>query len=121
MVSCCSKAEVHFWNTWKLNYIIGKWKVYKFVKIKLNVFPHMPCNTDFTADWYDIKADCYIWIILVWPFSNLFCRTVLDTMQHAVYMYDINHVIIDNLQFMMGQENLSVDKWVRVKIQQIGR
>ena len=33
-------------------------------------------------------------------------------MQHAVYMYDINHVIIDNLQFMMGQENLSVDKWV---------
>lgn len=39
-------------------------------------------------------------------------RTVLDTMQHAVYMYDINHVIIDNLQFMMGQENLSVDKYV---------
>lgn len=37
-------------------------------------------------------------------------RTVLDTMQHAVYMYDINHVIIDNLQFMMGQESLSVDK-----------
>lgn len=37
-------------------------------------------------------------------------RTVLDTMEHAVYMYDINHVIIDNLQFMMGQENLSVDK-----------
>lgn len=36
-------------------------------------------------------------------------------MQHAVYLYDINHVIIDNLQFMMGQENLSVDKWVRVK------
>lgn len=38
-------------------------------------------------------------------------KTVLDTMQHAVYMYDINHVIIDNLQFMMGQENLSVDKF----------
>lgn len=37
-------------------------------------------------------------------------RTVLDTMQHAVYMYDINHIIIDNLQFMMGQESLSVDK-----------
>lgn len=51
---------------------------------------------------------------MFWPFSNLFCRTVLDTMQHAVYLYDINHVVIDNLQFMMGQENLSVDKWVRV-------
>lgn len=32
-------------------------------------------------------------------------------MQHAVYLYDISHVIIDNLQFMMGQENLSVDKF----------
>lgn len=35
-------------------------------------------------------------------------------MEHAVYMYDINHVVIDNLQFMMGQENLSVDKLVEV-------
>lgn len=31
-------------------------------------------------------------------------------MQHSVYLYDINHVVIDNLQFMMGQENVSVDK-----------
>lgn len=56
-----------------------------------------------------------MWSILFWPFSDSFhfFRAVLDTMQHAVYMYDINHVIIDNLQFMMGQENLSVDKWVR--------
>lgn len=45
----------------------------------------------------------------------------MDTMQHAVYLYDINHVIIDNLQFMMGQENLSVDKWVGLKLWQMGR
>lgn len=32
-------------------------------------------------------------------------------MQHAVYMYDITHVVIDNLQFMMGQEYLSIDKF----------
>ncbi|KAK2866468.1 hypothetical protein Q7C36_002524 [Tachysurus vachellii] len=38
-------------------------------------------------------------------------KTVLDTMQHAVYLYDISHVIIDNLQFMMGQENQSLDKF----------
>lgn len=37
-------------------------------------------------------------------------RTVIDTMQHAVYMYDITHVVVDNLQFMMGQEHLSVDR-----------
>lgn len=38
------------------------------------------------------------------------CRTVLDTMQHAVYMYDITHVVVDNLQFMMGHEQLSADR-----------
>ena len=27
---------------------------------------------------------------------------VLDAMGHAVYIYDIAHVIIDNMQFMMG-------------------
>lgn len=37
-------------------------------------------------------------------------RTVIDTMQHAVYMYDITHVVVDNLQFMMGHEHLSVDR-----------
>lgn len=50
---------------------------------------------------------------MIFKYELLFlslCRTVLDTMQHAVYLYDISHVIIDNLQFMMGQENLSLDK-----------
>ena len=27
---------------------------------------------------------------------------MLDAMGHAVYIYDIAHVIIDNMQFMMG-------------------
>ena len=26
----------------------------------------------------------------------------MQTMSHAVYFYDIRHVIVDNLQFMMG-------------------
>ncbi|XP_021564298.1 twinkle protein, mitochondrial, partial [Carlito syrichta] len=37
-------------------------------------------------------------------------KTVIDTMQHAVYVYDICHVVIDNLQFMMGHEQLSSDR-----------
>lgn len=36
---------------------------------------------------------------------------VLDAMAHAVYLYDIAHVIIDNLQFMMGT-NTRVDRWL---------
>ncbi|KAM5139483.1 twinkle mtDNA helicase isoform 3-T3 [Callospermophilus lateralis] len=37
-------------------------------------------------------------------------RSVIDTMQHAVYVYDVCHVVIDNLQFMMGHEQLSTDR-----------
>ena len=28
-------------------------------------------------------------------------------MAHAVYIYDIAHVIIDNIQFMMGMSNIT--------------
>ncbi len=36
-------------------------------------------------------------------------------MSHAVYVYDISHVVIDNLQFMMGtsNENSSMDRYHR--------
>ncbi|XP_004631495.2 twinkle protein, mitochondrial [Octodon degus] len=37
-------------------------------------------------------------------------RSVIDTMQHAVYVYDVCHVVIDNLQFMMGHEQLPTDR-----------
>ncbi|CAB4057277.1 PEO1 [Lepeophtheirus salmonis] len=34
-------------------------------------------------------------------------RLILDAMLHSVYVYDIGHVIIDNVQFMMGTSSLS--------------
>lgn len=37
-------------------------------------------------------------------------KSVIDTMQHAVYVYDVCHVVIDNLQFMMGHEQFSSDR-----------
>ncbi|KAJ1938833.1 hypothetical protein FBU59_004319 [Linderina macrospora] len=38
-------------------------------------------------------------------------RTVLDTMRHAVYAYDVKHIIIDNLQFMMSMQAKGMDKY----------
>ncbi|KAJ1913144.1 hypothetical protein H4219_005328 [Mycoemilia scoparia] len=37
--------------------------------------------------------------------------TVLETMKHAVYAYDVKHVIIDNLQFMMSMQGRGMDKY----------
>ncbi|KAI5623329.1 twinkle protein, mitochondrial [Silurus asotus] len=59
--------------------------------------------------WADKFEELPLYFMTFHGQQNL--KTVLDTMQHAVYLYDISHVIIDNLQFMMGQENLSVDKF----------
>ncbi|XP_013387499.1 twinkle protein, mitochondrial-like [Lingula anatina] len=33
-------------------------------------------------------------------------KRVIDTMDHAVYVHDISHIIVDNLQFMMGMGQL---------------
>lgn len=40
-------------------------------------------------------------------------RNVLDAMSHAVYVHDIQHVIVDNIQFMMGvsEESARVDRF----------
>ncbi|KAJ2328777.1 hypothetical protein GGH92_009807, partial [Coemansia sp. RSA 2673] len=34
-----------------------------------------------------------------------------DTMRHAVYAYDVKHIIIDNLQFMMSMQAKGMDKY----------
>jgi len=38
---------------------------------------------------------------------------VLDAMAHAVYVHDIAHVIIDNIQFMIGSGNGGVDRFTK--------
>ncbi|XP_070608950.1 twinkle mtDNA helicase [Erythrolamprus reginae] len=59
-------------------------------------------------EWADKFEDLPLHFMTFYGQQNI--KTVIDTMLHAVYMYDITHVIIDNLQFMMGQEQLSVDR-----------
>ena len=38
---------------------------------------------------------------------------VLDAMAHAVYVHDIAHVIIDNIQFMIGSGNGNIDRFTK--------
>ncbi|XP_060027457.1 twinkle mtDNA helicase isoform X2 [Erinaceus europaeus] len=59
-------------------------------------------------EWADRFEDLPLYFMTFHGHQNI--RTVIETMQHAVYVYDICHVIIDNLQFMMGHEQLSLDR-----------
>ncbi|XP_052270283.1 twinkle mtDNA helicase-like isoform X2 [Dreissena polymorpha] len=38
---------------------------------------------------------------------------VIDVMTQAVYIHDISHVVIDNLQFMMGMDFNEMNRWVK--------
>ncbi|XP_033041278.1 twinkle protein, mitochondrial isoform X2 [Trachypithecus francoisi] len=58
--------------------------------------------------WADRFEDLPLYFMTFYGQQSI--RTVIDTMQHAVYVYDICHVVIDNLQFMMGHEQLSTDR-----------
>ncbi|XP_030060638.1 twinkle mtDNA helicase [Microcaecilia unicolor] len=58
--------------------------------------------------WADKFEDLPLYFMTFHGQQNI--KLVVDVMHHAVYMYDIGHVVIDNLQFMMGQEQLSTDK-----------
>ncbi|KAI7897003.1 mitochondrial helicase twinkle [Mucor mucedo] len=45
-------------------------------------------------------------------FSSTAIKDVLKACHHAVYAYDVRHIVLDNLQFMLSQQGRSsLDKW----------
>lgn len=100
----CMQGVNTLWGSFEINNV-------RLAKIMLTQFAMQRLEEN--LEQYDFWADKFeelpLYFMTFHGQQNI--RTVLDTMQHAVYLYDINHVIIDNLQFMMGQENLSVDKF----------
>ena len=44
-------------------------------------------------------------------FGSTNLETVIDAMNHAIYAFDVQHVIIDNLQFMTANIGKFHDRW----------
>lgn len=71
-------------------------------------------------DKFDTYADAFtklpIYFMTFHGQQNI--RVVMDAVQHATYVHDIAHVIIDNMQFMMGMsEEMETDRfWKQDKI-----
>ncbi|XP_060951176.1 twinkle protein, mitochondrial [Limanda limanda] len=100
----CMQGVNTLWGSFEINNV-------RLAKIMLTQFAlqRLEENLEQYDFWADKFEDLPLYFMTFHGQQNI--KAVLDTMQHAVYLYDINHVIIDNLQFMMGQENLSVDKF----------
>ncbi|XP_026090560.1 twinkle protein, mitochondrial-like [Carassius auratus] len=100
----CIQGVNTLWGSFEINNVrLAKIMLTQFAKQRLEE------NLDQYDMWADKFEDLPLYFMTFHGQQNI--KNVLDTMQHAVYLYDISHVIIDNLQFMMGQENLSVDKF----------
>ncbi|CAL8304213.1 unnamed protein product [Lota lota] len=100
----CMQGVNTLWGSFEINNV-------RLAKIMLTQFSmqRLEENLERYDYWADQFEELPLYFMTFHGQQNI--KTVLDTMQHAVYLYDINHVVIDNLQFMMGQENLSVDKF----------
>ncbi|XP_076855574.1 twinkle mtDNA helicase [Brachyhypopomus gauderio] len=100
----CMQGVNTLWGSFEIKNV-------RLAKIMLTQFSmqRLEENLEQYDSWADKFEELPLYFMTFHGQQNV--KTVLDTMQHAVYLYDISHVIIDNLQFMMGQENLSVDKF----------
>ncbi|XP_075072355.1 twinkle mtDNA helicase [Mixophyes fleayi] len=100
----CMQGINTMWGSFELNNV-------RLAKIMLTQFSlqRLEEQLDKYDEWADRFEELPLYFMTFHGQQNI--KSVLDTMQHAAYMYDINHVIIDNLQFMMGQEHLFTDKF----------
>ncbi|KAK5851150.1 hypothetical protein PBY51_001966 [Eleginops maclovinus] len=100
----CMQGVNTLWGSFEINNV-------RLAKVMLTQFAmqRLEDNLEQYDFWADKFEELPLYFMTFHGQQNI--KAVLDTMQHAVYLYDINHIIIDNLQFMMGLENLSVDKF----------
>ncbi|NXD09795.1 PEO1 protein, partial [Nothocercus nigrocapillus] len=99
----CMQGVCTLWGSFEISNI-------RLAKIMLTQFATQRLEDQLEQydEWADRFEDLPLYFMTFHGQQNI--KTVVDTMQHAVYVYDITHVVIDNLQFMMGHEQLSADR-----------
>ncbi|EHH64954.1 twinkle mtDNA helicase isoform X1 [Macaca thibetana thibetana] len=99
----CSQGVNTLWGSFEISNV-------RLARVMLTQFAEgrLEDQLDKYDHWADRFEDLPLYFMTFHGQQSI--RTVIDTMQHAVYVYDICHVVIDNLQFMMGHEQLSTDR-----------
>uniref|UniRef100_A0A8B9IRZ6 Twinkle mtDNA helicase n=1 Tax=Amazona collaria TaxID=241587 RepID=A0A8B9IRZ6_9PSIT len=99
----CMQGVCTLWGSFEISNV-------RLAKIMLTQFAtqRLDDKLELYDEWADRFEDLPLYFMTFHGQQNI--KAVIDTMQHAVYMYDITHVVVDNLQFMMGYEHLSVDR-----------
>eukprot|EP00795_Rhopilema_esculentum_P011654 gene11654-21901_t len=82
----------------------GSFEIKNVRLLKAMMCQYSGLNLETAIGQYNFWADKFDMLPLYFMsyFGAQSIQTVLETMSHAAYVYDIEHVILDNLQFMMS-------------------
>ena len=65
------------------------------------------------CDCIILKPHCSVQFCIMYTKSYNLTTCILKAMSHAVYIHDITHVIVDNLQFMLGMDFTEKNRFVK--------
>ncbi|KAI8506713.1 hypothetical protein Bbelb_151540 [Branchiostoma belcheri] len=101
----CMQGVNTLWGSFEIqNVRLLKMMLSQFSQVKLEA------NLENFDEWADRFEALPLYFMTFYGQQTL--KNVTETMQHAAYVYDIEHVIVDNLQFMMGTEtSIGVDRF----------
>ncbi|KAI9365904.1 P-loop containing nucleoside triphosphate hydrolase protein [Pilaira anomala] len=101
----CQSGVPTLWGSFEImNKRLAKKMLYQFAGKDISLEP----------ECFDEVADKFQQLPLYFLkfFSSTAIKEVLKACHHAVYAYDIRHIVLDNLQFMLSQQGRSgLDKW----------
>ncbi|KAI8372822.1 P-loop containing nucleoside triphosphate hydrolase protein [Radiomyces spectabilis] len=101
----CKSGVATLWGSFEImNKRLAKKMLYQFAGKDLSLAPQ---EIDVWADQFEQLPLYFLKF-----FSSTAIKDVLKACSHAVYAYDVRHIILDNLQFMLSQQGRSsLDRW----------
>ncbi|XP_064612722.1 twinkle mtDNA helicase-like [Liolophura sinensis] len=106
----CVQGVNTLWGSFEINNV-------RLMKMMLTQFAqqNMSKNLREFDHWADQFENLPMYFMTFFGQESI--KKVIETMSHAVYVHDIAHVVVDNLQFMMGVESdrLMMDRFQRTR------
>ncbi|CAG5135355.1 unnamed protein product [Candidula unifasciata] len=91
----CMQGVNTLWGSFEINNVrLGKMMLTQFAQRNLSK------NLELFDDYADLFQSLPMYFMTFHGQESV--KKVVDAMSHAVYVHDIAHVVLDNLQFMMG-------------------
>ncbi|OMJ81488.1 hypothetical protein SteCoe_18056 [Stentor coeruleus] len=100
----CSQGIPTLWGSFEIkNEILLKKLLMQYAKMDLTKKPEL--FNEFADSFQDLP------LYLLKFFGSTDADKILDTMDFATYAYDISHIVVDNLQFMLSGQALGMNKF----------